>query len=671
MLSNIRFAFGFGAMILLGTPLSANPLDILDGMVPIMDQDFTQGLSRFDGTTGVWSTQSTRGQLLTNAAETVFIDPTMPGVAWSTAPQTVVTTADGLSLRTVQLPDAARTAVQTQLNANRRSVIAPEIEYGAGRITTADTWAQTYGWFEVEAQLPVGRGRWPAFWLTFAGVGWPPEITIFEGYGRGIARATPKDDRFNMAVHFDVLDETLEPVFDVDIINPFAADPSQQEPEIRDRHFGKVYKFSQVNYGDQLGLDIYGQVNTYAALWTPEVIVFYAGPNRDSLSEVFRTPTPEDVNAPLYVIANDQFTMRGGHWPADRALDAVLDPENDFLVKSIRVWAPEPENRIQIGDGQDILGAGSSVINDTSGDDIFATGDGFDLIHLSGGMDEIHVARGREGKVIHGFGPDDRLVLDGFTFANSQDAFDRLTQVDNDVWLSSGADPFWPQSIIFRDTAVENFSPEQIVSRWPVETNTWLTRADISTIPFRDNDNDGVIQPARQNVLLSDQGNPILMYGGLGSDRYLISNRLSQVIEPANGSIDAAVIWGARLLPENVERGILRGENGRLSGTDGPDRLEAEGVSGSLNGGLGDDLYIISPEAENTVIWIIESAGHDVLRGLSADDRLVMSGALRTKQETWRWVQDNRGVLVHFNDDQSLLIEGTRLAEGGNGFEFR
>lgn len=38
-----------------------------------------------------------------------------------------------------------------------------------------------YGYFEIEAKLPVGDNLWPAFWM-WAESGWPPEIDIFEAH---------------------------------------------------------------------------------------------------------------------------------------------------------------------------------------------------------------------------------------------------------------------------------------------------------------------------------------------------------------------------------------------------------------------------------------------------------------------------------------------------------
>lgn len=49
--------------------------------------------------------------------------------------------------------------------------------FGIGLITSKENFQ--YGYFEIEAKLPVGENLFPAFWIGGA-YDWPPEIDIFE-----------------------------------------------------------------------------------------------------------------------------------------------------------------------------------------------------------------------------------------------------------------------------------------------------------------------------------------------------------------------------------------------------------------------------------------------------------------------------------------------------------
>ena len=52
-------------------------------------------------------------------------------------------------------------------------------------IDTDGKYYQTYGYFEIEAKLPNGKGTWPAFWLFNHDTAARPEIDIMEAYAGG------------------------------------------------------------------------------------------------------------------------------------------------------------------------------------------------------------------------------------------------------------------------------------------------------------------------------------------------------------------------------------------------------------------------------------------------------------------------------------------------------
>lgn len=57
------------------------------------------------------------------------------------------------------------------------------IPYSIGLINSDISFMQKYGYFEIRCKNPLGPATWPTFWLTGAHR-WPPEIDIFEMYGK-------------------------------------------------------------------------------------------------------------------------------------------------------------------------------------------------------------------------------------------------------------------------------------------------------------------------------------------------------------------------------------------------------------------------------------------------------------------------------------------------------
>ena len=58
-----------------------------------------------------------------------------------------------------------------------------KIPYSIGLINSDISFKQKYGYFEIRSKNPTGPATLPAFWLTGANR-WPPEIDIFEMYGK-------------------------------------------------------------------------------------------------------------------------------------------------------------------------------------------------------------------------------------------------------------------------------------------------------------------------------------------------------------------------------------------------------------------------------------------------------------------------------------------------------
>src|SRR6185312_9260281 len=147
------------------------------------DDEFNS-LSLWNGTSGTWST------------EFIYADPngngsSLPGNGeqeWyinnNYAPTASVTpwTVNNGILTITAAP--TNPAIGQYLGYNQAGLPAMgSYQYTSGLLETSHSFAQTYGYFEMRAELPAGQGLWPAFWLLPASGSWPPELDVMEVLG--------------------------------------------------------------------------------------------------------------------------------------------------------------------------------------------------------------------------------------------------------------------------------------------------------------------------------------------------------------------------------------------------------------------------------------------------------------------------------------------------------
>jgi len=74
-----------------------------------------------------------------------------------------------------------------RLRTDRRAVQGDNppgsFDYSQGLVSSHDKFSFTYGYIEIRAKFPGGKGLWPCFWLMPAHQSWPPEFDIAEYYG--------------------------------------------------------------------------------------------------------------------------------------------------------------------------------------------------------------------------------------------------------------------------------------------------------------------------------------------------------------------------------------------------------------------------------------------------------------------------------------------------------
>jgi len=182
----------------------------------------------------------------------------------------------------------------------------PDGRWRSGLIASRDKdgpdgrgFAQKYGYFEMRAKLPGGKGVWPAFWLIGADKSkQSSEIDVLEYYG-----------------HFPTYYHSVAHLWTLD---------------------GKdVLNLQQKFVVPSQNLET--QFNDYGVLIEPERTSFYLNRRR-----TWEIPTPEAYKQPMYLLAN---LALGGGWPVE------LDGPVKLQIKHIRAYqrksqlAPPPNRQ--------------------------------------------------------------------------------------------------------------------------------------------------------------------------------------------------------------------------------------------------------------------------------------------------------------------------------------
>jgi len=137
--------------------------------------------------------------------------------------------------------------------------------YLSGMISTDRYFAQRYGYFEIRARLPGGRGLWPAFWLVSKTQQEHIEVDVMEAVGWDTAHA-------------------------------------YQSTHLKLSRGRGIH----VRVGDE-GFDYTTAAHSYGFEWTPDELVFYI----DGLETTRTDGAPFRDAQPMYMIAN---LAVGGDW---------------------------------------------------------------------------------------------------------------------------------------------------------------------------------------------------------------------------------------------------------------------------------------------------------------------------------------------------------------------
>ena len=239
------------------------------------------------------------------------------------------------------------------------------LTYSSGVITTETSDVQTYGFFEIRAQVPAGAGFWPAFWMLRADRTGPSELDVMEILGNAPG-----------TVHASIHSQTA------------AANLSDS------------YATQDLSLG----------YHTYALSWRPDSLTFYLDG-----TAIASVATPADMNSPMYMIAN--LAVGGvGSWagPTDGTSSAVL------AIDSIKAYQfadlagpyrpPEVHANLALGTW------GADTLVGTSGDDRFEDFGGNDILTGGGGSNVFAFGQSDGTDTITDFHPGvDKILAYGTT----------------------------------------------------------------------------------------------------------------------------------------------------------------------------------------------------------------------------------------------------------------
>ena len=179
-----------------------------------------------------------------------------------------------------------------RLRTDRQAVTGTEpsgaFDYTQGLISTDGKFSFTYGYIEIRAKYPGGKGLWPCFWLMPQNQQWPPEFDIAEYYA---GRHT---------MHYGLAHGTvLETVWD---------------------------------HGYDCAPNLEGEWHTYALEWTPGHAAWFVDGIRTKSVEAEYVPA-----GPMFILLSNSVSSRFG--PSGVPDENTVFP-SDLEVEYVRVYQP-------------------------------------------------------------------------------------------------------------------------------------------------------------------------------------------------------------------------------------------------------------------------------------------------------------------------------------------
>ncbi|MDI7860938.1 family 16 glycosylhydrolase [Rhizobiaceae bacterium n13] len=230
-----------------------------------------------NGTSGVWDARfpwapENGGTLHTNGEEQWYVNPAHAPTA---------------SLNPFSVKNGVLTITAKPTPEDMKGAVGG-YDYTSGVLTTHSSFSQTYGYFEIRADMPDDQGAWPAFWLLPKDGTWPPELDVVEMRG--------------------------------------------QEPHTIHSTSHSMETGSRTTQSTATHVPSTEGFHNYGLLWTKDELVWYF----DDV-EIARAETPADMHEPMYMLVNLAVGGTAGTPSSD------FDDGAEMKIDYIRAFQLDPD----------------------------------------------------------------------------------------------------------------------------------------------------------------------------------------------------------------------------------------------------------------------------------------------------------------------------------------
>ena len=597
------------------------------GMVQTFRDDFST-FSTYKGTSGTWLTRyewsgDAAYTLVSNHEGHLYVDPSFKGITGKEAPS-------ALGLNPFSIEDGSLVITAKPIEASAKPYTGA-YAFTSGMISNQAVFAQTYGHFEMVADLPEGKGTWPAFWLLPTDNSWPPELDVLETFGdvpdmvHHNLHSTSQGNSHSQDGDW-VMTDTLsgKHAFSVTwtpYTVTFFVDGKQTAQYATPTDMNKsMYMIANLAMGAQGSWSGAADPNTTAqykidsitAWQLPEYTLEHYTLKTSAASShvVTGTTSAETLTgtdaADMLIGQGGADTLRGGLGDdtyvvsvAGTTVTEAFDAGIDTVRSSVSfVLSENVENLTLTGTGSiDATGnSQSNILVGNAGDNVIRGGAGNDILTGGLGNDTFAFSKGSGSDIITDFqagaGAGDIAQIDDYGFTSFAGVQAAMSQHGADVYLALSP----TDTLVFRDHTLADFSADdfRLPSDLPVSGS--YMRVETGTIG-----NDTVVGTGSNNYLDGKGGSDTLV-GGWGDDTYRVySGGTTTIVERPGEGVDTVEAYASYTLPGNVENfkamtwnvsATGNGLDNRIWGSGGSETLNGKAGNDWLSGGAGNDTFV-------------------------------------------------------------------------------